>query len=214
MALLTVHTRSRHTYGSPRIRIELQASRIGIGRRRIARIMRQQRIVGRCRKRRSPRTTHSNHDHPIAPNLLQDRVPAQAIDEIWRTDITCVPTDEGWLSVAAMMDAYSRRIVGWSCASTLATGLCLEALRKALLNRRPPAGLTQSMSRKANCYDNAMIESFWSTLKTESTARNHFKTRAQARLAVFDYIECIYNPHRRHSSIGGVSPVAFETLNN
>ena len=234
----TVHTRSRHTYGSPRIRIELQADGIGIGRRRIARIMRQQRIFGRCRKRRNPRTTHSNHDYPIAPNLLQDRAPAQAIDEVWRTDITYVPTDEGWLYVAAMMDAYSRRIVGWACSSTLATGLCLEALKRALQNRRPPAGLihhsdrgvqyasreyrqalvkaglTQSMSRKANCYDNAMIESFWSTLKTESTARKHFKTRAEARLAVFDFIECFYNPHRRHSSIGGVSPVAFETLNN
>ena len=200
--------------------------------------MRQQRIFGRCRKRRNPRTTHSNHDYPIAPNLLQDRAPAQAIDEVWRTDITYVPTDEGWLSMSAMMDAYSRRIVGWACSSTLATGLCLEALRRALQNRRPPAGLihhsdrgvqyasreyrqalvnaglTQSMSRKANCYDNAMIESFWSTLKTESTARKHFKTRAEARLAVFDFIECFYNPHRRHSSIGGVSPVAFETLNN
>jgi transposase InsO family protein len=138
--ILTAHTRSRHTYGSPRIRIELQADGIGIGRRRIARIMRQQRIFGRSRKRRRPRTTHSDHDHPIAPNLLQDRAPAQSINEVWRTDITSVPTDEGWLSMSAMMDAYSRRIVGWACGSTLATGLCLDVLKRALQNRRPPAG--------------------------------------------------------------------------
>ncbi len=140
--------------------------------------------------------------------------------------------------MAAIRDTYSRRIVGWSRGSTLAAGLCLEALSRALRSRRPAAGssitriaassmrrantgkrlwardLPKSMSRKANCYGNAMIESFWSTLKTESTARNHFRTRAQARLAVFDFIECFYNSHRRHSSIGGVSPVAFETLKN
>jgi transposase InsO family protein len=108
-----------------------------IGRRRIARIMRQQRIVARYRKRRSSR---SDHDHPIAPNLLQDRGYAQAMDEIWRTDISYVSTDGGWLSVAAIMDAYSRKIVGWSCASTWTIGLCLQALKRALLKRGPPSG--------------------------------------------------------------------------
>ena len=155
-----------------------------------------------------------------------------------RTVISYVPTDEGWLSVTAIMDAYSRKIFGRSCSSTLATGLCLEALKSAPLQRRPPAGLihhsdrgvqyasheyrqallkaglTQSMSRKANCDHNAMIEPFWSHLEIESTAGNHFKTRAQARLAVLDFIECFGHPHRRRRSIGGVSPDAFETLHN
>lgn len=236
--IIVAHARSLRTYGSPRIRLDLHAEGLPIGRRRIARIMHQQKISGRSRKRRSPQTTNSQHDHPVAPNLLKDHGPAQAVNKIWRTDITYVPTDEGWLYVAAIMDAYSRKIVGWAFGSTLATSLCLDALNMALQTRGPSpdlihhsdrgvqyasheyrqalqrAGLIPSMSRKANCYDNAMVESFWSTLKIECVFRNHFKTRAQARLAVFDFIECFYNPRRRHSSIGYLSPVDFEALNN
>lgn len=236
--IVVAHARSRRTYGSPRIREDLRADGLLIGRRRIARIMRAHQHSGRCRKRRGPQTTDSAHDQPIAPNRLQGRFQAPARNRVWVSDITCVPTDEGWLYVAAILDVCSRRIVGWSFGSTLAAGLCLDALTIALRQRRPPqgllhhsdrgvqyasleyrqalhdAGLFRSMSRKANCYDNAMAESFWSILKTECVTRNHFKTRADAKLAVFDFIEGFYNRHRRHSSIGYLSPVAFESLNN
>lgn len=236
--IVVAHARSRRTYGSPRVREDLREDGVLVGRRRVARIMRQQNISGRSRTRRRPQTTNSEHDQPIAPNLLQGRSPARGLNEVWVTDITYVATDEGWLYVAGILDLYSRKIVGWSFGSSLGTGLCLEALARALRARRPPkglihhsdrgvqyasreyrqtlaaAGLTPSMSRRGNCYDNATAESFWSTLKTECVHRNHFKTRAEATLAVFDFIECFYNPQRRHSSIGYRSPVAFETLNN
>ena len=237
-SILQIHARSRQTYGSPRIREELREAGVAIGRRRVARLMRQKGICGRSRRRRSPQTTDSNHDQPLAPNLLKDRAPASRINEVWVTDITYIPTDEGWLYLAGILDVYSRKIVGWSVSATLATGLCLDALTMALQQRRPSKGLIHhsdrgvqyasreyrhalhaaalvpSMSRRANCYDNALAESFWSTLKIECLHRTHFHTRAEASLAVFDFIECFYNPHRRHSSLGYRSPVAFETINN
>jgi transposase InsO family protein len=237
-SILQIHARSRQTYGSPRIREELREAGVAIGRRRVARLMRQKGIYGRSRRRRSPQTTDSNHDQPLAPNLLKDRAPASRINEVWVTDITYIPTDEGWLYLAGILDVYSRKIVGWSVSATLASELCLDALSTALQQRRPPKGLIHhsdrgvqyasheyrhalhaaalvpSMSRRANCYDNALAESFWSTLKTECLHRAHFQTRAEASLAVFDFIECFYNPHRRHSSLGYRSPVAFETINN
>lgn len=237
-SILQFHVRSRQTYGSPRIREDLRAAGVAIGRRRVARLMRQKGICGRCRARRRPQTTDSAHDAPIAPNLCKDRTPASRINEVWATDITYIPTDEGWLYLAGMIDVYSRKIVGWSVSATLATQLCLDALTMALQQRRPgkglihhsdrgvqyasreyrdaleAAGLVPSMSRRANCYDNALAESFWSTLKTECLHRAHFHTRAEAALAVFDFIECFYNRHRRHSSIGYRSPIAFETINN
>jgi transposase InsO family protein len=236
--ILQAHAHSRCTYGSPRICVELQETGISIGRRRVARLMRQKGISGRSRARRLPQTTNSEHDHPIAPNLLQGRAPARASNEVWVTDITYVPTDEGWLYVAGILDVYSRKLVGWAFSSTLATTLCLDALAMALRQRRPPQGLIHhsdrgvqyasreyrqalaaasllpSMSRRANCYDNAMAESFWSTLKTECVHRHHFRTRTEATSAVFDFIECFYNRSRRHSSLGYLSPVAFESLNN
>lgn len=236
--ILQIHARSRQTYGSPRIREELRAAGVAIGRRRVARIMRQKGICGRGRVRRNPQTTDSDHDQPVAPNLLKERPAASRINEVWVTDITYIPTDEGWLYLAGIIDVYSRKIVGWSVSATLATQLCLDALATALRHRRPShglihhsdrgvqyasreyrhalqaAGLVPSMSRRANCYDNALAESFWSTLKTECLHRTHFRTRAEASLAVFDFVECFYNPHRRHSSLGYRSPIAFETINN
>lgn len=237
-SILQIHARSRQTYGSPRIREELREAGVAIGRRRVARLMRQKGICGRSRRRRSPQTTDSHHDQPLAPNLLKHRAPASRINEVWVTDITYIPTGEGWLYLAGILDVYSRKIVGWSVSATLATALCLDALTMALQQRRPPKGLIHhsdrgvqyasreyrhalhaaalvpSMSRRANCYDNALAESFWSTLKIECLHRAHFQTRAEASLAVFDFIECFYNPHRRHSSLGYRSPVAFETINN
>ena len=197
--------------------------------------MRDQQLVGRCRRRRKPRTTDSRHGGPIAPNLLRDQqILATRIDQIWVTDITYVETGEGWLYVAALLDLYSRRIVGWACGHSLETTLCTNALERALQQRHPPAGLLhhsdrgvqytafeyrdvlaayglqRSMSRKGNCYDNAYIESFWSTLKEECTERQRFATRRQAELAIFDYIETFYNPVRLHSSLGYLSPREFE----
>ncbi|MDB6170873.1 MAG: hypothetical protein JWL59_184 [Chthoniobacteraceae bacterium] len=238
MEIATIHAQSRRTYGSPRIRMELRKSGRRIGRRRVARIMKRCRLFGRSRTRRKPRTTDSEHDQPIAPNLLKDREPASAINEVWVTDITYIHTDEHWLYVAAVLDTFSRRIVGWAFGTSLATSLCLEALDMALIQRQPPKGLIHhsdrgvqyaskeyrqaladshlipSMSRKANCYDNAMAESFWSTLKTECVDRIHFKTLAEAKVAVFDFIECFYNPQRSHSSIGYLSPIAFKNQIN
>jgi putative transposase len=236
--ILQFHARSRQTYGSPRIREDFREVGVAIGRRRVARLMRQKGICGRCRRRRRPQTTDSDHDGPIAPNLLKGRPAASRINEVWATDITYVPTDEGWLYLAGMIDVYSRKIVGWSVSATLTAQLCLDTLQIALRQRRPgkglihhsdrgvqyasreyrqalqAAGLTPSMSRRANCYDNALAESFWSTLKTECLHRLHFHTRAEASLAVFDFIDCFYNRHRRHSSLGYRSPIAFETINN
>ena len=197
--------------------------------------MREQQLVGRCRRRRKPRTTDSRHGGPIAQNLLRDeQLVATRTDQIWVTDITYVETGEGWLYVAALLDLYSRRIVGWACGDSLDTTLCTKALRRALQQRHPPAGLLhhsdrgvqytsfeyrdalvahglkRSMSRKGNCYDNAFIESFWSTLKVECTDRERFATRGQAELAIFDYIETFSNPVRLHSSLGYLSPREFE----
>lgn len=196
--------------------------------------MREQQLAGRSRQRRQPRTTDSRHGGPIAKNLLRQQPPATHVNQIWVTDITYLRTDEGWLYVAALLDLYSRRIVGWACGERLDATLCTTALHRALQQRRPPAGLlhhsdrgvqyasaeyraalaqaglTRSMSRKANCYDNAFIESFWSTLKTECTERQTFANRAQAELALFDYIETFYNPLRLHSSLAYRSPRDFE----
>ncbi len=229
-----IHARSRRTYGSPRVRQQLRKQGRQIGRRRVARLMRQSALVGRSRSRRKPRTTDSRHGGPIAANLLREKPLVSKIDQIWVTDITYIPTEEGFLYVAALLDLHSRRIVGWACSNNLETTLCANALTNALRHRRPTsklihhsdrgvqyasleyrqslakAGLSRSMSRKGNCYDNAFIESFWSTLKTECTARRTFAKRADAELAIFDYIETFYNPIRLHSSLGYRSPRDFE----
>ena len=237
-SIKTIHTKSRETYGSPRIQIELRKTGTRHGRNRIARLMRQEGLCGRQQARYRVRTTDSNHDEPIAPNRLAEAPAPTAPNQAWVADITYIQTQEGWLFVAAILDLYSRKIVGWAMSERIDTALILKALFMALLHRQAPAhllfhsdrgvqyasadyrralaeaGLTASMSRKGNCYDNAAMESFWSTLKLELIYRRVFPTRCQARQEIFDYIETFYNRQRIHSALGYQSPVDFETQNN
>ncbi len=233
-----VHRASRGNYGAPRVVAELRAQGIRISRRRCARLLKAQRLCGRKRVRRRPRTTDSRHAHPVAPNLLPQAA-LQAPNQAWVTDITYLRTREGWLYLAAVLDLWSRRVVGWATAPTLHASLVLAALQQAVRQRQPKGrlihhsdrgsqyacleyrrtlqrfGLIASMSRAGNCYDNAAMESFWSTLKTESGLHHYIPaTRREAELVVFDYIESFYNRTRRHSSLGYRSPVAFENQQN
>ena len=233
--IATFHQASRGTYGAPRIVKDLQEAGTPTSKRRCARLMRAQGLRGKKKSRRRPRTTDSRHAQPVAANLIADRPVPTGPNQAWRTDITYLKTAEGWLFLAAILDAWSRRVVGWACAPTLHASLALAALRDALQRRQPPkgvlhhsdrgcqyvdaeyvallraAGLERSMSRAGNCYDNAVMESFWSTFKTDTGLDEIvLATRRDAELAVFDYIETFYNPRRRHSSLGYLSPVAFE----
>ena len=233
-----IHLQSRETYGSPRIVNSLRKQGARHGRNRIARLMREEGICGRQKRRYRVQTTDSNHDQPIALNLMADAAAATAPNQIWVGDITYIETQEGWLYLAAILDRYSRKIVGWSMGERIDTDLVLNAFDMALLHRQPTAkvlfhsdrgvqyasadyrraltqaGLTASMSRKGNCYDNATMESFWSTLKLELIYRRNFQTRAEARRQIFDYIESFYNRQRAHSALNHLSPVDFETQNN
>jgi putative transposase len=236
--IVRIHQDSRQTYGSPRIREQLSQAGCAHGRNRIARLMRQHGLCGRAKGRFRVRTTDSNHDQPIAPNRLAQRPPPNAPNQIWVADITYIPTEEGWLYLAGVMDLYSRRIVGWAMDQNIDTHLVLAAWNMALTHRQPAPdlvlhsdrgcqyasanfrhALTQSqaiasMSRKANCYDNAAMESFWSTLKHELIYRRCFKTRAEACHAIFDFIEAFYNRRRLHSSLNYLCPLDFENQTN
>jgi putative transposase len=233
-----IHKESRQTYGSPRIVMELRKQGKKHGRNRVARIMSEEGLCGRQKGRYRVQTTDSNHDEPIAPNRLADAAKPTAPNQIWVQDITYIQTKEGWLYLAALLDLYSRKIVGWAMSERIDTTLVLKALAMALLHRDPPAnllchsdrgvqyasaeyraalaqaGLIASMSRQGNCYDNAFIEAFWSTLKLDLVYRTEFATRLQARREIFDYIERFYNRRRSHTSLGGLSPVDFESKNN
>jgi putative transposase len=233
-----IHARSRETYGAPRVEKELRKKGRCHGRNRIARLMKQKDLCGRQKGRYRVQTTDSHHDQPLAPNRLADAPKATAPNQLWVADLTYIETKEGWLYLAAILDLYSRRIVGWAMSPRSDTALVLKALGMALLHRNPPqnllfhsdrgvqyasadyrralrqAGLVASMSRKGNCYDNASIESFWSTLKLELVYRPSFNTRAQAQSEIFDYIERFYNRQRSHSSLDYPSPVDFELQNN
>jgi putative transposase len=233
-----IHQASRATYGSPRIQFELGQGGRKHGRNRIARLMRQQQLCGRVKGRFRVRTTDSNHDQPIAPNRLAELPAPTAADQIWLGDITYIPTGEGWLYLAGVMDRYSRRIVGWAMDQNIDTELVLAAWEMARTQRQPAPDLvfhsdrgcqyasgdfrqalarsqTQpSMSRRGNCYDNAAMEAFWSTLKLELVYRQGFATRQQARTAIFEYIEIFYNRQRRHSALGYATPAAFEKQNH
>jgi transposase InsO family protein len=233
------HLASRQTYGSPRIRVWLRERGQCCGRRRISRLMRQAGLSHRRYRRFRPVSlTDSQHDFPIAPNLLAHRRPTLQPNAVWVADITYVPTQEGWLYVAGVLDRCTRRCVGWAFGESLATTLPLGALDMALKQRRPPAGLVHhsdrgvqyasdayrqrlaqagiipSMSRRGNCYDNAMMESFWSTLKRDLVHRCQFATRAVAQAAIFEWIEVFYNRQRFHSALAYQSPVDFETKLN
>ena len=233
-----IHQESRQTYGSPRIVMELRKQGKRHGRNRVARLMNEGGLCGRQKGRYRVQTTDSNHDEPIAPNRLAQAPEPTAPNQIWVKDITYIPTREGWLYLAAILDLYSRKIVGWAMSERIDTNLVLRALTMALVHRHPPrellchsdrgvqyasgdyraalakAGFIASMSRQGNCYDNAFIESFWSTLKMELVYRRDFATRQQARHAIFDYIEAFYNRQRSHTSLTGLSPVDFESQNN
>ena len=230
-----LHDESRGTYGSPRIKIGLDRTGPAVGKHRIARIMRQAGLQGRTKRRYRVVTTDSRHSEPIAPNRLALAPEPTRPNQTWLTDITYVPTDEGWLYVAGVLDLFSRRLVGWAMHSSLESALPLAALLMAVRQRNPPPGLLHhsdrgvqyasgdyraclkanrfiaSMSRKANCYDNATMEAFWSTLKNELIHRRHFTTRAEATSAIFDYIETFYNRRRIHSSLGYQTPLDYES---
>lgn len=227
---------SGETYGAPRLLQELQAEGLPTSQKRVARLMREAGLRARPRRSRRLQTTDSNHAEPIAPNLLarQFDVHGVALNRVWVGDITYLPTREGPLYLAAVLDLGSRRCVGWAMRDTLEVELVLSALRMARAARRPAPGLIfhsdrgsqyaaavyraelaahhmrASMSRTGNCYDNAVVESFFSTLEFELVMRTDWATREEARAAVFEYIETWYNPKRRHSTLGYLSPAAYE----
>lgn len=228
-----VHQKSRQTYGSPRIHADLRAQGILCNLKRIVRLMRRYGIHGIVR-RRFVVTTNSEHDCPIAPNILARHFQAGARDRVWLTDITYIATDEGWLYLAVVLDLHSRRIVGWAFRNRIDRQLTQDALTMALGRRRPEPGLlhhsdrgsqyacadyrllmsqnglTSSMSRRGNPYDNAAMESFIRTLKTELVYRTRFTTREEGKATLVEYIELFYNQERRHSALGYLSPAEYE----
>jgi putative transposase len=225
----------RGAYGSPRVHRELRAHGRRIGKKRVERLMRREGIAAR-RKRRFRRTTDSNHPHPIAPNHLDRKFAVTLPNTAWVTDVTYVWTLEGWLYLAAIIDLFSRRVVGWATREVNDRRLALEALSHAKSARNPSPGLlhhsdrgsvyasddygealtkigaVKSMSRKANCWDNAVAESFFASLKGERLDHETYATRTEATFAIDDYIERFYNTQRRHSTLGYVSPVEFEMM--
>ena len=227
-------SQSRETYGSPRMHAELKEAGLFAGRHRIARIMRENHLKAR-QKTRFKKTTDSDHGGAAAPNVLDQDFAAQRPDQKWGVDISYVWTAEGWLYLAIVLDLFSRRIVGWAMSERMKQGLAMEALQRAITRRNPPAGLihhsdrgsqycsdayrklaaargfTLSMSGRGNCYDNAMVEIVFKTIKSELIWRTAFTSRWQASKEIGQYIEGFYNPRRRHSSLGYVSPAAFET---
>ncbi|HYL93013.1 MAG TPA: IS3 family transposase [Alphaproteobacteria bacterium] len=228
----------RSRYGSPRITEELRQQGQRCNHKRVERLMRQEGLKARSSKRRKVRTTNSDHDQPVAPNLLLGRPAPVKANEVWVADITYVPTAEGWLFVAAVMDLYSRQILGWSVWESLVARGALQALARAMVKRGYPRGvihhsdrgiqyacaeyrrelqrngLVASMSRKGNCYDNAAMEAFWSTLKREALAESAAWSKDRVRRELFEFIESDYNRSRLHSSLGYQSPVDFEDQNH
>ena len=227
------HKRSRGRYGSPRIHAELRARGVRVGRKRVARLMRENGLYAR-RRRRFRKTTDSLHAQPIAPNVLERDFAASAPNEVWVTDVTYVWTAEGWLYLAAIIDLFARRVVGWAASDTNDTKLALAALAMATARRRPARGLVHhsdrgspyaseeyrraltrlgiiaSMSRKGDCWDNAVAESFFATIKAELVDEEAYSTRADALTSIGDYIDSFYNVERRHSHLNYVSPIEFE----
>ena len=229
-----IHTESRRTYGAPRVHAELRlGSGIRVGRKRVARLMRQQGLAGVHRRRR-PRTTIRGEVSTAVPDLVGRDFTADRPDRLWVADITYIRTDEGFLYLAVVLDACTRRVVGWAMRRTLETEIVTSALDMAIARRQPgnglvhhsdhgsqytsfafghrcrEAGIAPSMGAVGSAYDNAMAESFFASLECELLDRTHFETREQARIAVFDYLEAWYNPRRRHSSLAYASPAEFE----
>lgn len=230
-----IHKESRQTYGSPRIHDELKDRGRRCGRKRVACLMRLHGIRAK-QTRRFKATTDSKHTLPVAENVLSRQFTPSAPDVAWAADITYIPTRQGWLYLAVVIDLFSRRVVGWSMHKRLKRRLVLDALKMALRGRSPAPGLIHhsdrgsqyasadyqalleaqqmvcSMSRRGNCWDNAPVESFFSTLKRELVHHRRYQTRAEARAEIFEYIEVWYNRRRRHSSLGSKSPVEYEEL--
>jgi putative transposase len=208
-----VHAQHRERYGSPRIHAELSAQGRHVGRKRVARLMRENGLRGRPRSR-FRRTTDSRHNQPVAPDLLERNFTATSPDQAWVGDITYIWTAEGWAYLAVLLDLFSRRVVGWRLGKSLDRELAIGALRKAIGCRRPKPGLIHhmrpSMSRAGDCWDNAVAESFFASLKKELVHSSAFATRTEAYDAIQDYIEHYYNTRRRHSTIGHVTPSHFE----
>jgi putative transposase len=231
--IAAIHEQSRRTYGSPRIHAELKEEGTPVGRKRVARLMKESGLVGVSR-RKSIRTTRRDPGARPAPDLVDRNFAASGPNQLWVADITYIPTLAGFLYLAVVLDVWSRKIVGWAISSRLVTQIVLDALTMAVEQRRPvdgvihhsdqgcqytaidfgkrcrEAGVRPSMGSVGDCYDNAMCESFFATLECELLDRVRFTDRAEAELAVFDFIEGFYNTHRRHSALGYLSPVAFE----
>jgi transposase InsO family protein len=228
--------RSRKNYGYRRVQEGLEAQNEPVDKHRIARLMKENNLKPKTRKRFKV-TTDSKHNKPVYENKLQRQFnDATGSNQRWVSDITYLPTSEGWLYLAVVIDLYSRKVVGWSMSDRIKEGLVIDALRMALFRRKVSSKLLLhsdrgsqyssenyqqllrqhqiecGMSRKGNCWDNAVAESFFHTLKTECTHHERFKTREEARKVVFDYIEVFYNHHRRHSYLGYVSPAQYENL--
>ena len=229
--------RSGRTYGSPRVLKDLQETGYRCARKRIARIMKENSLIA-LQPRRWKATTQSNHDFPVQENLLDRDFTADDPNRIWLADITYITTEEGWLYLAALMDLFSRKIVGWNTSDHIDRFLTLTALESALTIRQPirglvhhsdrgsqyaaddyqrrlvKAGAVSSMSRRGDCYDNAPMESFFGTLKKERIHRRKYWSRDEATGDIRDYIDGFYNPRRRHSELGGISPIQFEAREN
>ena len=228
-----IHAESKQTYGSPRVTAELKAEGYVCGQRKVARLMRLAGLRG-CPQRRFKVTTQSDPSHPVASNLLNQDFTAKAANQRWAGDITYIHTNQGWLYLAVVMDLYSRRIIGWSMDRWISRHLVMDALTMAIDERRPEGELIHhsdrgsqytsddfrdalekhdihcSMSARGNCYDNAVVESFFGLLKRERVNRVRYRTRDEARSDLFEYIECFYNRKRRHGYLDNISPVAFE----
>ena len=233
-----VHAESNRIYGSPRVYEALRDRGQAVCQNTVSKLMSAAEIRSKIVKKFVPTTTDSNHAHPLAANLLDRQFDADGPNQKWVTDITYIETGEGWLYVAGVLDLYSRKVVGWSMAEHMKTELVEDALKMAIARRNPKAGVLHhsdrgvqyacgdyqnllkahgcvcSMSRTGNCYDNAVMESFWSTLKRELVHHEKYATREEARLSIFEYIEIFYNRVRKHSSLGYVSPEAFEAALN
>ena len=233
--IVMFHCGSRCTYGSPRIHRDLQAAGHKVGRKRVAHLMRAAGIRGKT-KRKFKTTTNAKHNRPKAENLIKQNFDVADANRLWASDITYISTSEGWLYLAATLDLFSRKVIGWAFSDRLTDDLSLSALEMA--TRQRPAltklvhhsdqgvqyassafraelsanSIQQSMSGKGNCYDNAVVESFFATLKTEEVEGLRYQTRQQAKTSIFSYIEGFYNPKRRHSSLGYLSPNDFERL--
>jgi putative transposase len=233
-----VHEQNRGVYGSPRVCQVLKSQGERVCENTVADIMKERRIRARRKRSFVPRTTDSAHHRPLADNVLARQFDAPRPDRKWAVDITYIPTDEGWLYLAGVIDLCSRRVVGWSMADHMRVELVSDALGMAVARRDPGAGLlhhsdrgsqyasddyqrllagrgiTCSMSGRGDCWDNAVMESFWATLKTELVHHECYATREQARRSIFEYIEVFYNRQRLHSSLGYVSPETFEASLN